>query len=169
VTNSWKFKLGILGVFALGLLVGALGTGLFVRHRMMDFAGVRPEQAVARVMGRMERELGLTAEQRQAIEPIVAESAARMGALRARLTPEVEKLMAETVGRIKPLLTPEQQPRLDQFNARRMERWRQFSGPHGMAPPFGHPGSPPGGPPGAAPWGMRPGMPSGPPPALPGR
>jgi Spy/CpxP family protein refolding chaperone len=175
--KSWKFKLGIVGVFVLGALVGVLATVLFVQHRMSDSGFSGPEQALNRIMGRMERELRLSQEQRQAIQPIVAEGMGRMRELRSRLAPEVEKLMAETTGRIRPLLTPEQQPRLDEFNARRMERWRQSSGPPGMMPPFGPRGGPPGAPPGSMPGpmpgmpsnmppGMRPGMPPGPPPGM---
>jgi excinuclease UvrABC ATPase subunit len=139
--KSWKFRLGIVAIFALGVVVGAVATGLFVRHRFSNFGFVRPDQAVSHIMGRLERELKLSEEQRHAIEPIVADGFTKMRALRARLTPEVEALVAETSQRIKQHLDAEQQRHLEEHYTEVMKRWRIYAGPGAIAPGTASPGA----------------------------
>lgn len=147
--KAWKFRLGIAAVFVLGIVVGAAGAGTYLRFAHPPFKFGRPEEAVRHIMKRLDRQLDLTDEQRKAIEPIVAEAFTRMRALRARLTPEVESLIDESTKRIKTHLNPDQQRRLDDYNAEVLKRWRMFAGP-GFPPPPGTP-LPPGIPPGPPP------------------
>jgi hypothetical protein len=137
--KSWKFKLGVVAIFALGAVVGAVATGLYFRYGVSRFELSRPDQAVSHVMRRMNRELGLNDEQRQAIEPIVLDGIMKMRALRARLSPEVETLVAETSGRVKKHLNPDQQRRLDEHYAEVLRRWRVYAGPGPV--PSGSPGA----------------------------
>ena len=145
--NTWKFRLGIVGIFVLGVVVGAVGAGMTLRYRPFHFGYPKPEQAVNHIMGRLTRELSLSDAQQAEIAPIVREAFTKMRMLRNRLTPEVEALMAESSQLIKQHLNPEQQRLLDIHNAEVMQRWRQFAGPGGPPPPptFGGPsaGTPP--------------------------
>ncbi len=127
--RSWKFKLGILAVFALGVVVGAVAAGTYYRMRAVEFGFSRPDQAVGHIMKRLDRELKLSDDQHKQIEPIVLESFTKMRALRSRLTPEVESLMNETAKLIKQHLDPVQQSKLDEHNAEVMKRWRMFTSP----------------------------------------
>lgn len=136
--RSWKFKLGIVAVFALGAVVGAVAAGTYFRMRAFDFSYSRPDQAVRHIMKRLDHELNLSDDQRKKIEPIVLDSFTKMRALRTRLTPEVEALVDQTAKLIKQHLDPEQQTKLDQHNAEVMKRWRMFAGP-GAPPPSGAP------------------------------
>jgi hypothetical protein len=135
--KSWKFKLGIVGVFALGVIVGAVGTGMGFHYRYAGygFGSFRPDQAVQHIMGRLSRELNLSDEQRRDIEPIVLDSFTKMRALRNRLTPEVAVLIEQSTALMKPHLTPEQQKRLDVHNSDVMEKWKQYAGPGMPIPP----------------------------------
>jgi Spy/CpxP family protein refolding chaperone len=139
--KSWKFKLGIVGVFALGLVVGVVGTGMFFHYSYSEFSPTRPEQAARHIMGRLSHELNLSDEQKEAIQPIVMDAFTQMRQLRNRLTPEIEALMAKSSERIKQHLTPDQQKLLDIHNAEVLERWKRFAGPGGPPPPppFGPP------------------------------
>jgi hypothetical protein len=127
--KTWKFKLGIVGIFALGVVAGVVGTGLFVRYRMPYLGFTRPEQVVSHIMKSLDRKLDLTREQHQAIEPIVTESFAKMRALRARIAPEVETLIDQASQRVRPLLKPEQQSKLDEHYAEVKRRWQGYAGP----------------------------------------
>jgi len=144
--KSWKFKLGIVAVFVLGIVVGAVATCVIVfrggPYFVFNMGLNRPQEAVSHIMNRLDHKLKLSEAQRQAIEPIVAEGFTKMRALRARLTPEVEKLVAETSERIKPHLDPEQQRRLVEHYADVMQRWRVYAGPDPATP--GPAPSPPG-------------------------
>jgi len=133
--KAWKFRLGIVAVFALGIVVGAVATGLVVRYRFSHFGFGKPEQAVSHIMKRLDRELNLSEEQHRAIEPIVLDSFTKMRAMRAKLTPEVEALVEQTGQRVKPHLNPDQQKQLDAHNAEVIQRWRMFSGPGMFGPP----------------------------------
>jgi len=131
--RTWKFKLGIVVVFLLGVVLGAAGMGAYIRFHPPELHFSRPEEAVHHILDRLEHELALTVDQRKELEPIVLESFTRMRALRSRLTPEVEALMSETTKRIKEHLNPDQQRRLDEHNAEVLKRWRMWSIP-GLPP-----------------------------------
>ena len=147
--KSWKFKAGIVGVFALGVVVGVVGTGVVLRYRYGNGLN-RPEQAVDRIVDKLSHELRLSDDQIQVIRPIVTDSFTKMRALRSRLTPEVEALIEQTSARIRPYLTPEQQKQLQVHDNEVLNRWKQFAGPG--APPLPPlRGMPPGPPPGPAP------------------
>jgi Spy/CpxP family protein refolding chaperone len=145
--KDWKIKLGIVGIFVLGVIVGAVGTGMAVHFHGPEFGFSRPEQTINHILRRLTRELNLTDEQRQEIAPIVRDAFTQMRMIRNRLTPEVEALMAESTQRLKQHLNPEQQRLLDLHNAEVMRRWKQFAGTAGPPPPppFGAPsaGTPP--------------------------
>jgi hypothetical protein len=141
--KAWKFRLGIVGVFALGVVVGAVGTGLTIHNRADGFGYSKPEQAITRILSRLKRELNLSDEQEKEVAPIVREAFAKMRMLRNRLTPEVEALIAESAQRIKPHLNAEQQRLLDIHNAEVLRRWRQFASPVEPPPVGGSPAEPP--------------------------
>jgi len=145
--KAWKFRLGIVGVFALGVVVGAVGTGLTIHYRGLGFGYgfgySKPEEAITRILSRLKRELNLSDEQEKQVAPIVREAFAKMRMLRSRLTPEVEALIAESAQRIKPHLNAEQQRLLDIHNAEVLRRWRQFASPVEPPPGGGSPAEPP--------------------------
>ncbi len=88
-------------------------------------------------MGWMERELDLTADQRDAIREILADSMRRGGEMRRELRPRVEELMHQTSDRIAAVLTPEQRRRYEELRERQGHRLeRGFLGPPGGRGPF---------------------------------
>ncbi|MFI5400709.1 MAG: hypothetical protein ACHQZQ_06635 [SAR324 cluster bacterium] len=132
--KAWKFKAGIVGVFVLGVIVGAIGAGMTLRYRSAEFRFTSQEQVVDRIMSRLSGELNLSDAQQKEIAPIVRDSFTKMRTLRSRLTPQVEALTAETAGRIKQHLDAGQQGRLDAYIAKVLQHWRQFAAPEGPSP-----------------------------------
>lgn len=125
------------GILVLGILLGVLGTHLFYAHKLRE-PGSFSAVAGRFFAGRLERELALTAEQRDAIYAILEETRHEAGSLREELRPRVAALMEESAERISQVLTPEQRERFAEL--RREHRGRAehfFLGPPGPPGPPG--------------------------------
>ena len=68
--QKWKIVAGLLLVFVLGALTGALSTGMVLK-RHHPFFSRAPEGRKAFIMKRLTRKLDLTAEQKVRIEAII--------------------------------------------------------------------------------------------------
>jgi Spy/CpxP family protein refolding chaperone len=127
---KWKLIAGFLLVFIAG---GA--TGVFVTMTIAyRFMAPHPPNMVAQQMkNRLRWQLRLTDEQMAEISPIVDKAGAQLAQVRGDTGRRVRDIMAETRREITPILTPEQQQRLQQMEERR-RRW--FQRQHGgrMAP-----------------------------------
>lgn len=135
----------VVAVLVLGILVGILGTHLFYAQKFRK-AGSLSGMASDFFLHRLERELNLTAEQRQAIDEIMAESRVEGHALREEMRPRVGEMMRRTSERISGVLTPEQQERFAELQQEHRGRAERFM----LGPPGGR------GPRGRGPWGDRP-------------
>jgi hypothetical protein len=130
--QKWKIIAGLLLVFVLGTLTGALGTGMVLK-RQHPFFSRQPEDRKAFIMKRLSRKLDLSAEQKVRIEAIIdrvqAEAFQKMREGRRFMREHLEKGFAE----IRQELTPDQQRRFDQMKAererRRKERGERLRGP----------------------------------------
>ncbi|HUJ75024.1 MAG TPA: hypothetical protein VL359_09205 [bacterium] len=122
--TSWRFRLGVVAVFALGVLVGAGGISVYWKARIHEIFHSPPSKVAERVLNRLSRDLDLTAEQREKARPIVVEAQAEFAAFRQAHLPELFALMRQNVERLKPILTPEQQERLEKVFAKMQERWK---------------------------------------------
>ena len=127
-----KIVAGLLLVFVLGALCGALGTGMVLK-RHHPFFSKAPEGRKAFIMKRLARQLDLTAEQKIRIGAIVervqSETFEQMREGRRFMHEQLEKGFAE----IRKELTPEQQLKFDRMQAEREHRWKErgkrFHGP----------------------------------------
>ena len=118
-----KIIVGILLVFALGLLIGAMGMRLYVKHRIDQFMGSgSPRRIIPRLMADLTRELDLTPSQRDQVEEIAADLSRELYELRIRLHPEIEKTIDTHMDKISTLLTPDQQSRLMKFREKMEQR-----------------------------------------------
>ena len=109
----------VVGVFLIGILVGALGMQVYHNNRPAPGRGGEPgmERRV-KFADRLGHLLELTEEQREKIGAIRQESRVRAEAMRREMEPQVREEMEETRRRIMEVLTPEQQERLDQLGRR---------------------------------------------------
>lgn len=139
--NAWKVIAATLVIFIAGVVTGGLLVTYAVRVEQVVAVGasVKPSQnppakpsngfnAQAAspwqlrsrdLLRRMDRELGLTQEQHQAIEKILTTSEERTKSLWKPIAPLMNKEMQIVHGEIRDELTPEQQKKFDGFNKQR--------------------------------------------------
>ncbi len=133
-----KIIAGLIMIFILGALSGALGTGVVLKRHHPFFSG-KPEGRKAFILKRLTRELDLSAEQRVRVAAIIdrvqSETFTQLREGRRLMRQKLESGFAE----IRKELTPDQQRRFDEMKAeqerRRKERDRRF---HGLWPPPPH-------------------------------
>src|SRR5579864_990170 len=106
----------LLLVFVLGVAIGALG--LTLMNGRVYGARPNPRQGTpgpTRVVNRLTRDLDLTADQQKRLSEILANTQARYNAIRQQMNPQFDQVRSEGREQIRQILTPEQQPKLDEF------------------------------------------------------
>jgi Spy/CpxP family protein refolding chaperone len=79
----------------------------------------------------LRRELGLTAEQEKKIAPIIDATSAKLETIRVETAERVRTVMEESKKEVAPLLTPEQQTKLEKLETEH----RKMMLHHGFGPP----------------------------------
>lgn len=123
----------VLGLFLLGILIGALGMQLWHANKPLPgpFGGRGGMRAPRQEMGhrpghgpgpffleRLGRQLDLSPEQKRQIAEIIEESHREAGALREEILPKVEAQLDQTRERILEVLTQKQRERFEEFDRR---------------------------------------------------
>jgi hypothetical protein len=137
--SKWKIWVGLLVLFVSGVLIGTVGTRMYVRHKISHmYAKERP---VIRDLffRRLTRQLDLSEEQRQEIERIASRAAEEFHALRRQHRGEAEAILDEAVKEMRKYLSPEQQEQMERMR-KRMKTWRKRRKHH---PPPTDPPPPP--------------------------
>lgn len=123
--NKMKVKAiaGILVVFVLGALVGALGTTAFVVRKMRQFALEGTHERQTWAMRRLHRQLRLTNAQKPEVQKILKQAEEEVHDLLQDSLAEFIDIVRRRNARLKPLLTPEQQQKLDEMFERMQRHW----------------------------------------------
>jgi len=127
---KWKLGLAFLLVFVAGGMTGVFFGVHILRHHMMlgpPHSGDVPD----RMREHMRRTLGLTPEQEKKIAPIVDATSAKLETIRVETAERVRTVMEDSKKEVAPLLTPEQQKKLDQLESEH----RKLMMHHGFFPP----------------------------------
>lgn len=127
---KWKLGLAILLVFVAGGMTGAFFGVHHLRHHIIlgpPHSGDVPD----RMREHLRRTLGLSAEQEKKVAPIVDATSAKLETIRVETAERVRTVMEESKKEIAPLLTPEQQKKLDQLESEH----RKMMLHHGFLPP----------------------------------
>ena len=127
---KWKLGLAFLLVFVAGGMSGAFFSVHHIRHHLMlgpPHSGDVPD----RMREHLHRTLGLTPEQEKKIAPIVEATSAKLETIRVETAERVRTVMEESKKEVAPLLTPEQQKKLDGLEAEH----RKMMMHHGFLPP----------------------------------
>ncbi|HOX56889.1 MAG TPA: hypothetical protein P5205_11875 [Candidatus Paceibacterota bacterium] len=144
--NSWKVILATMVIFGTGVVTGGLLVGFAERgreHRPPRVGGVvRPAQPSSagamriEFLRRVEKELGLTPQQREPIDRILRDGQERMKKLMDTVEPRRREEYRKTVEEFRAVLTPEQQRRLDGLlkQQQRARDQRKASPPRGRPP-----------------------------------
>ena len=118
--NRLKLAAGVILIFLVGALAGALGTGEYFRNRMERFGpgGPPPHLRKSMVVKRMTEDLDLTEVQRAEIEKIVEESEAEVMAIRRTYLPEIKKVLDQSFELMKTKLDAKQRKKLEDLKER---------------------------------------------------
>src|SRR2546423_10068434 len=132
MNNSLKGKLALafLLVFVAGAATGAfLGLHHLTHHIVLGppHSGDVPDK----MREHFRRALGLTAEQENKIAPIIDATSAKLETIRVETAERVRTVMEESKRQVAPLLTPEQQKKLEKLDSEH----RKMMLHHGFLPP----------------------------------
>ena len=122
----------LIGLFAIGVVAG-VAIERVRDHRLHEGRRVRdgvpvwalPERDQRRHWARVSDELGLTTQQRAAVDSILTWRARQLEAARAQVEPTMSQIMGNARSQIDSLLTPEQRQKLDAMRHRRAQEARR--------------------------------------------
>ncbi len=130
--HTGKLIAGVALVFIVGILVGSVGTGFYLKHRHHSFMS-EPGDRTAFIMKRLSKDLSLTQTQKIAIEKIGEQTEAKLREHFLQRRPEIESIVDDGFLQMKKELDENQKKKLDelreQFKKRRQERDRAFPNP----------------------------------------
>jgi len=106
-------------VFVLGLALGVLGTYVVTTRVFARGADDHnPAAQRAQYLDRLDHELDLTDAQQKQIDTILASVQARYAAIHESVVPQFDQARQDGRAQIRQLLTPDQQPKFDDFMKR---------------------------------------------------
>jgi Spy/CpxP family protein refolding chaperone len=120
-------------VFVLGIALGAVGymladrTVLASRTHTGNGAGNGPGNGQPRLVGRLNQELNLTADQQTQIKTVLSDMQHRYDTIREQMGPQFDQARSQGRDQIRQILTPEQRPKFEDF-MRRVDEEREKRG-----------------------------------------
>jgi Spy/CpxP family protein refolding chaperone len=135
---KWKLIAGSILIFVAGGATGVFVSAGMAHHFMF---AQHPHGFVAKAMkNRLQWQLRLTDEQMTKIAPIIDQTGAKLEEIRGDTGRRVRETIAEAHREIRPIVTPEQQQRLQQMEERRRHwmhrgQWRRDATPAPQASP----------------------------------
>ena len=108
--NTW---LVIVALFISGIIIGSVGTGFYMKHRIggLFHQGLPAVRKV--VMKKLTSELNLTQDQQDEASEIVEETQFKLLQLRLQYQPQMEKIIEAGITELKTKLSADQQKKLD--------------------------------------------------------
>lgn len=135
---KWKLAIAFLIVFVAGATTGALFGAFHLRHHIV-LGPPHSGDVGDRMREHLRRALGLTSEQETKIAPIVESTTAKLESIRVETAERVRTVMEDSKREIAPMLTPEQQKKLDNLETEH----RKMMLRHGFGPEPPGPHHPP--------------------------
>jgi len=133
---KWKLAIAFLIVFGAGMATGAM-FGAFHFRRHLVLGPPHSGDVSDRMREHLRRALDLTAEQETKIKPIVESTTAKLETIRVETAERVRTVMDDSKREIAPMLSPEQQKKLETLETehRKMMLHHGFGpGPHEKHP-----------------------------------
>jgi uncharacterized membrane protein len=112
--SGWRSTLAVLLVFVAGAVSGGAAVYL-VRIRAEQRIVSSPEPVIQLVIAALDRDLGLTAQQKVEIRGVLLQGRSEILTAHPELMPELVELFERTQNRIGETLTPEQRARYQQL------------------------------------------------------
>jgi hypothetical protein len=115
--NKTKLAVGVIFVFLVGVLVGSLGMGMYLKQKFKRFepGGPPPHKRHDLILKRLSRDLDLTQTQRVEIKKILEESEKKISAIRDQFMPKIEEISDQSFAAMKEKLNADQQKKLEQI------------------------------------------------------
>ena len=120
--KRWKPILGVLLVFLLGAVAGAVIEHHVDRHRVEAYLSGRGGAPVDLIVRRLSRALDLDAAQRDQVRAIVTETHREIVEIRKPVRERVEAAIDNSRTRVRAILRPDQQATFDRIQAERRKR-----------------------------------------------
>jgi len=102
-------------IFALGVTTGALGLRLYERSYGASAEGRGGRFDRERYVSLLTRDVQLTSDQRKELDRILDDTRGEFAEVRKTIAPQVTEIKERARGRIRAMLTPDQQPRFEAF------------------------------------------------------
>lgn len=135
--TTWRARLGVVAIFVLGFLCGAVTLQL-VRARAISHALSHREAWPERVAKHLTWRLDLTPRQQREVRAVLLDARRESSATLKRVQPEMVAAFDRTQDRIRALLDPRQLKKFEQISARRrakfLERFEPPAGAGATAP-----------------------------------
>jgi hypothetical protein len=114
--KRWKILAALLVIFLSGVVVGSLGTGIYIKKRIGMVTRGGPGHVMHKLfLKRLTHELDLDIEQQKKIEEILHQTAEELLVLHQQTRPRAHAILDRAVDRTKDYLSPEQAERLDEI------------------------------------------------------
>jgi Spy/CpxP family protein refolding chaperone len=126
---EWKLAFAALLVFVAGAATGAFFGVHHLRHHLI-LGPPHSGDVPGRMREHFRRALSLTAEQENKIAPILDATSAKLETIRVETAERVRTVMEESKREVAPLLTPEQQQKLEKLDSEH----RKMMHHHGFLP-----------------------------------
>ncbi len=122
--TKWKLIAGVALVFILGVLVGTLGTGVYLKHRH-PFFKQDPAARKTFIMKRLTRKLDLTEAQKSRIESIVDQMQKKAQKWFHEYRTKMRNFFEQSFSEMKKELSPVQQKKLDEMREKSEKRRKE--------------------------------------------
>jgi len=121
--KKWKIVISVTLVFVLGVLVGSMGAGLYMKHHFPHPKG-DPSEMRAFLLKRFSQKLDLTEAQRDEFKAIIAQVGERLEEHFRKTHSEIGEIVEPGFSQMRKLLSPDQQEKFDEL-IERFERHRK--------------------------------------------
>ena len=111
--KNWKLYLGIVLIFVLGILLGTVSTGIYIRHKIITLIEGGSAARKAFIMQRLSCELHLTPSQRHEINKIVETSTEKIRRYRSQHLPQLRAILQGGIAEIREKLDQTQRKKFE--------------------------------------------------------
>jgi len=122
--KTWQLWSGVLVIFLAGILIGAAGTGIFLRHSIENIIQGGPPEIAHLVSKRLTRQLDLSTDQQAKVDSVIRDTQRQLMELRRTVQPQTAAIIRNGAEQIRTELDAGQQQEFDQLLERLKARWQ---------------------------------------------
>ena len=124
--KNWKAIAGVVLVFILGALAGAIVAHRVCHHRIESILTGGSEVRREMIVHRMTHRLDLDDSQRRQLDTIMNETHTQVAAARRQIQPQVDEIISRSQDKVRAILRPDQRDKFEKFIAEwKVKKMRQ--------------------------------------------